>query len=121
MRDVVVTLTDISLQKRLEERLRESESRYRQLVERAQDIIYRTDTNGFFTYVNPMGARVMNYPPEELVGKHFLELDPRGPPHARGVAPDRAVPQPDGLQRTTSSRPSPRTAARSGSSRTSSC
>jgi PAS domain S-box-containing protein len=73
-RNVVVTLTDISLQKRLEERLRESESRYRQLVERAQDIIYRTDTEGFFTYVNPMGARVMNYPPEELVGKHFLEL-----------------------------------------------
>jgi PAS domain S-box-containing protein len=71
---VVVTLTDISSQKRLEERLRESESRYRQLVERAQDIIYRTDTEGFFTYVNPMGARVMNYPPEELVGKHFLEL-----------------------------------------------
>lgn len=71
---VVVTLTDISLQKRLEERLRESESRYRQLVERAQDIIYRTDTEGFFTYVNPMGARVMNYLPEELVGKHFLEL-----------------------------------------------
>jgi PAS domain S-box-containing protein len=72
--NVVVTLTDISHQKRLEERLRESESRYRQLVERAQDIIYRTDTEGFFTYVNPMGARVMNYPPEELVGKHFLEL-----------------------------------------------
>ena len=71
---VVLTLTDISVQKRLEERLRESESRYRQLVERAQDIIYRTDTEGFFTYVNPMGARVMNYLPEELVGKHFLEL-----------------------------------------------
>jgi PAS domain S-box-containing protein len=74
VRDVVVTLSEISLQKRLEERLRESESRYRQLVERAQDIIYRTDVNGFFTYVNPMGGRVMNYPPQELVGKHFLEL-----------------------------------------------
>ena len=73
-RNVLLTLTDISVQKRLEERLRESESRYRQLVERAQDIIYRTDTEGFFTYVNPMGARVMNYPPEEMVGKHFLEL-----------------------------------------------
>jgi PAS domain S-box-containing protein len=74
LRDVVVTLSEISLQKRLEERLRESESRYRQLVERAQDIIYRTDVNGFFTYVNPMGGRVMNYPPQEMVGKHFLEL-----------------------------------------------
>jgi PAS domain S-box-containing protein len=71
---VVVTMTDISVQRRLEERLRESEARYRQLVERAQDIIYRTDIEGFFTYVNPMGARVMNYLPEELVGKHFLEL-----------------------------------------------
>src|SRR4029453_4526178 len=74
VRDVVVTLTDISLQKRLEERLRESETRYRQLVERAQDIIYRIDRRGYFTYVNPMGARVMNYPPQEVGGKSFLEL-----------------------------------------------
>ena len=56
------------------ERLRDSEGRYRQLVENAQDIIYRTDMWGFFTYVNPVATRVTGWPPERIVGKHFLEL-----------------------------------------------
>src|SRR5437764_310099 len=50
------------------------DARYRQLVENAQDIIYRTDMWGFFTYVNPVAMRVMGWPSEKLVGRHFLEF-----------------------------------------------
>ena len=39
-----------------------------------QDIIYTCDPLGYFTYVNPMAARVMKYDAEELVGRHFLTL-----------------------------------------------
>src|SRR5438874_5593133 len=49
---VVVTFADITELHAASDRLRESEARYRQLVENAQDIIYRTDMWGFFTYVN---------------------------------------------------------------------
>jgi PAS domain S-box-containing protein len=71
---VITTFTDISDRKRAEQRLAESESRYRQLVEKAQDILYRTDVEGFFTYVNPVASRVMGYPEEEIVGQHFLRF-----------------------------------------------
>jgi PAS domain S-box-containing protein len=74
VREVICTLSDVTAIKRAEDRLRESETRYRQLVEKAQDIIFRTDVNGFFTYVNPVASRVMGLPEAELVGKHFSEL-----------------------------------------------
>ena len=71
---VIVTLSDVTPLHAVTERLRDSEGRYRQLVENAQDIIYRTDMWGFFTYVNPVATRVTGWPPEKIVGKHFLEL-----------------------------------------------
>jgi PAS domain S-box-containing protein len=71
---VVLTLTDITQRRRAEERLRESEARYRQLVEKAQDLFYRTDINGRFTYVNPMASRFIGFSEEELLGRAFTEL-----------------------------------------------
>jgi two-component system, cell cycle sensor histidine kinase and response regulator CckA len=49
-------------------------NRFQRLVEGAQDIIYTCDPLGYFTYVNPMAARVMKYDADELVGRHFLTL-----------------------------------------------
>ena len=83
---VIVTLSDVTPLHAATERLRESEGRYRQLVENAQDIIYRTDMWGFFTYVNPVATRVMGWTPDKIIGKHFLELireDHRGHVEAR--------------------------------------
>ena len=57
-----------------EEALRATEARLRHLVEHAQDLIYDCDTLGRFTYVNPSAARVMQYDPQELIGRHFLQL-----------------------------------------------
>jgi PAS domain S-box-containing protein len=71
---VVCTLIDITPHRQATEKLRESEARYRQLVETAHDIIYRTDADGYFTYVNPVATRVLGYAPEELAGKHYLEM-----------------------------------------------
>jgi PAS domain S-box-containing protein len=71
---VIVTFSDVTALHAVTERLRDSEGRYRQLVENAQDIIYRTDMWGFFTYVNPVATRVTGWTPDRIVGKHFLEL-----------------------------------------------
>ncbi len=71
---VISTLSDLTAFKRAEDRLRESEARYRQLVEKAQDIIFRTDAQGTFTYVNPVASRLMGQPESALLGRHFSEL-----------------------------------------------
>lgn len=55
--------------------LQESENRFRQIVENANDIIYRTDYNGFFIYVNPITQYLMGAEKEEdALGKHFTEV-----------------------------------------------
>lgn len=71
----VVTLHDITEHKRAAAQLQDSEARYRQLVENADDIIYHTDAEGRFTYVNPIALRIMGFADEaDLSGKHYLEL-----------------------------------------------
>ncbi|MFA5835023.1 MAG: PAS domain S-box protein [Bacteroidota bacterium] len=62
---------DISEQKRVQQQLAESETRFRQIIENASDIIYRTDELGQFTYVNPTGLTMMGYNTSEVIGKHF--------------------------------------------------
>ncbi len=67
--------SEISDRKHAETLLLESEARFRQIVENAGDIIYRTDVNGNFTYVNPTALVVMGYKSEEeVIGKNYLDL-----------------------------------------------
>lgn len=61
--------------KRAETLLQESEARFRQIVENASDMIYRTDLDGKFTYANPSALNMMGYASEEeVLGKSYLEL-----------------------------------------------
>lgn len=54
--------------------LRDSQQRYRHLVDNANDIVYRTDATGHFTYVNPVVQRLLGFPPDEIIGRHYLDL-----------------------------------------------
>lgn len=66
-----------NLEEDLEARIaetRQTERQYRLLVESANDIIYRTDVDGHFTYVNPTGEHISGYSSEELIGTSFLSL-----------------------------------------------
>lgn len=65
---------DITEQKRMLERLQDSEANYRQIIEYASDMIYRTDAYGYFTYVNPVCNRAFGYIQEELLGLHFSQI-----------------------------------------------
>ncbi len=60
-----------SARKRVEEALRESEERYRTLVEYATDIVFKTDDTGRFIFVNPATLRITGYEEKEIIGKHY--------------------------------------------------
>ncbi|MBI4630592.1 MAG: PAS domain S-box protein [Chloroflexi bacterium] len=66
---------EIQARNRIEDLLVQSEARFRQIVENASDIIYRTDIEGRFTYVNPPTLHVMGFASyNEVIGKHYLEI-----------------------------------------------
>jgi len=68
-------MREIAERKRAEALLQESEARFRQIVESASDVIYRADTDGRFTYVNPAALRLLNFSNEEqMLGRHYLEI-----------------------------------------------
>ena len=54
--------------------MRLSEERYKELVERAADIIYRIDARSHFTFFNPAAVRILGKPVEAILNHHYLEL-----------------------------------------------
>jgi diguanylate cyclase (GGDEF)-like protein/PAS domain S-box-containing protein len=70
----IMNFRDITERKRVEEALQESKEQYRALVENASDIVFRTDDNGHFTFVNAAAIRITGYEEEELIGKHYPAL-----------------------------------------------
>jgi len=56
----------------LEERVRESEVRYRTIVETAHDIIWTLDLQGNIVSLNRSGEALIGYKLSELAGKHFM-------------------------------------------------
>ena len=54
--------------------LRESEARYRNLVETSQDLIWQCDAEGRFTFLNPAWEKTHGYRVEEMLGKPFTDF-----------------------------------------------
>jgi two-component system cell cycle sensor histidine kinase/response regulator CckA len=71
---LVFVTRDVTEHAAADRALRESERRYRRMVEEAGDIIFQCDTEGRFTFVNRTASAVMGYLPAELLGRHFTEL-----------------------------------------------
>lgn len=53
--------------------LRESEARYRELVENANSIILRWSKDGIITYFNEYAQKFFGYSKEEIIGKHVMD------------------------------------------------
>lgn len=70
----VLQLTDEKTEKRiLEQKLRESDRKYRDLFENASDSIYIYDTGGYFKEVNNTALKLLGCTKEEIIGTHISQ------------------------------------------------
>jgi len=74
------SVMDITESKKAQEALKESEERYRSMVEQAPDLIVTVDEKGIVTSCNSAVEGGSGYSREEIIGKHFLKS-----PLTRGI------------------------------------
>ncbi|MGO9117347.1 MAG: PAS domain S-box protein [Desulfomonilaceae bacterium] len=63
---------DVTDRKKGEEKLVESERKYRELVEHANSIILRWTRDGKITFLNEFGQKFFGYSSEEILGRHVV-------------------------------------------------
>jgi diguanylate cyclase (GGDEF)-like protein/PAS domain S-box-containing protein len=77
-------VADISRRKLMEQQLRDAETRYRDLVETAHDMVWTMDTSARLTYVNRACTSIYGYTPCEMLQHRLDEFrSPDHPPHDR--------------------------------------
>jgi PAS domain S-box-containing protein len=70
----VAMVEDITVHKKMEEALRQSEERYRELFENANDIIYIHDLAGNFISINKAAELVTGYTRDEVIGMNIARI-----------------------------------------------
>ncbi len=62
---------DVTEQKSLEVKLRESDQLFRSVFENANDVIYLIDSNGRFVGISPVFEQITGWDPKEWIGRSF--------------------------------------------------
>jgi len=66
--------SDITPRKQAEQMLRESEERFRSLIECTRDWVWEVDAQGRYTYCSPKSKVLLGYEPEEILGRTPFDL-----------------------------------------------
>ena len=72
--EVLAILRDITRRKRMEASLRDSEQRFRSLIENGSDLIAILRPSGEIRYGSPSVLRILGYGTEEITGRSFEEF-----------------------------------------------
>ncbi len=67
-------LDDLSQKHQVEAELKKSELRYKDLVEKINDVIFSINTNDICTYVSPIISLLLGYSSEELIGTKLTDI-----------------------------------------------
>ena len=70
------SMQDITDSKQAEEALRESEERFRDLVETSPDIVWEIDNTGTIVYMSPQCTGILGYSPGEVTRKSIFSFMP---------------------------------------------
>jgi diadenylate cyclase len=65
-------VTDISERRKITDALKESEAKYREVIQNTQSIIIRMDTNGNITFFNHFALSFFDYTSDEVIGKNVV-------------------------------------------------
>ncbi len=68
---IISTLRDISKELKKEQKLKESDVRYREIIENIKDGYFEIDLNGNYTYVNNYICKYLNVSKDEIIGKNY--------------------------------------------------
>lgn len=71
---ILVIIHDITHRKKVENALRESEDKYRTMIEYSNDLIWALDSKGQFTFMNKMGTDTAEINFDEWIGKSFASF-----------------------------------------------
>jgi len=71
---IMISATDITEHRRAEEKLQESEARFKELWDNAPVAYHTLDTKGIITSVNQTEAKMLGYTKEEMIGKFIFEF-----------------------------------------------
>jgi len=76
---IVGMFRDVTERKQAEEALRESEDKYRSLIENLREGIWTIDKDACTTFANPAMAEMLGYAVDEMLGRHlFSFMDEQG-------------------------------------------
>jgi PAS domain S-box-containing protein len=80
---IIGAFLDITERKRMERALRESEEKYRAIIDEMQDLFYRTDISGKITMLSPSAFTISGYTTDELIGQDVAKV--YADPHDREI------------------------------------
>ncbi|QQS35458.1 MAG: PAS domain S-box protein [Ignavibacteriales bacterium] len=69
---LLAVLLDITARKQMEEALIQNEQKYRSVVESVKEVIFQTDAQGLWTYLNPAWEEITGFKVDESIGELFL-------------------------------------------------
>jgi len=70
----IESIRDITERKRMEDHLRQSEERYRTILDEMEEGYQETDLNGNYTFFNDAFLQIVGYTKEEMMGMNFSRL-----------------------------------------------
>jgi PAS domain S-box-containing protein len=83
------THTDITDRKQAEEACKDSEFKYRSLIEHSSDVVFCVDRNGEYKFVNQVFASTFGKTPDYFLGKTFWDIYPKEHADYRQAASSR--------------------------------